>query len=61
MERVYTNMAFDPLSGHYVGSTAIAVPFQAYDEEGEIQIGPEGGFRSWKSQLSYRRKHDTTD
>ena len=42
MERVYTNLAFDPPSGHYVGAAAITVPFQAYDEEGEIQLGPEG-------------------
>lgn len=42
MERVYTNLAFDPPSGHYVGATALSVPFQAYDEEGEIQVGPEG-------------------
>lgn len=42
MERVYTNIAFDPPSGHYVGASAITVPFQAYDEEGEIQLGPEG-------------------
>ncbi|ORX39210.1 cleavage and polyadenylation specific protein [Kockovaella imperatae] len=41
MERNYTNIAFDPLSAHYVASAAIAVPFQAYDEEGEIQVGPE--------------------
>ncbi len=43
MDRVYTNIAFDPPSAHYVGTTAITVPFQAYDEEGEIQLGPEGG------------------
>ncbi|ORY33060.1 cleavage and polyadenylation specific protein [Naematelia encephala] len=42
MPRVYTNLAFDPPSGHYVGATAITVPFQAYDEEGEIQLGPQG-------------------
>ncbi len=42
MDRVYTNIAFDPTSAHYVGATAITVPFQAYDEEGEIQLGPEG-------------------
>jgi len=42
MERTYTNIAFDPPSGHYVGAAAITVPFQAYDEEGEIQLGPEG-------------------
>ena len=42
MERRYTNIAFDPTSAHYVGATAITVPFQAYDEEGEIQLGPEG-------------------
>lgn len=42
MERVYTNVAFDPASGHYVGASAITVPFQVYDEEGEIQLGPEG-------------------
>ena len=42
MDRVYTNIAFDPPSGHYVGAAAITVPFQAYDEEGEPQIGPEG-------------------
>lgn len=42
MDRVYTNIAFDPPSGHYVGAAAITVPFQAYDEEGEIQMGPEG-------------------
>lgn len=42
MERIYTAIAFDPPSAHYVGASAIAVPFQAYDEEGEIQIGPSG-------------------
>lgn len=42
MERTYTHIAFDPPSGHYVGAAAMSVPFQAYDEEGEIQIGPEG-------------------
>nr|XP_018259229.1 protein CFT1 [Kwoniella dejecticola CBS 10117]OBR81387.1 protein CFT1 [Kwoniella dejecticola CBS 10117] len=42
MDRVYTSIAFDPTSAHYVGSASIEVPFQAYDEEGEIQIGPEG-------------------
>jgi cleavage and polyadenylation specificity factor subunit 1 len=42
MQRVYTNLAFDPYSGHYVGAAAITVPFQAYDEEGEIQLSPEG-------------------
>lgn len=42
MDRTYTHVAFDPPSGHYVGATAISVPFQAYDEEGEIQMGPEG-------------------
>jgi cleavage and polyadenylation specificity factor subunit 1 len=44
MERIYTNIAFDPPSGHYVGASAITVPFQAYDEEGEVQLGPEGAF-----------------
>lgn len=44
MDRVYTNIAFDPPSGHYVGAAAITVPFQAYDEEGEPQYGPEGEF-----------------
>ena len=44
MERTYTNIAFDPTSGLYVGASAISVPFQAYDEEGEIQHGPEGEF-----------------
>ncbi|WVR09012.1 protein CFT1 [Kwoniella sp. DSM 27419] len=42
MERVYTSISFDPTSAHYVGAASITVPFQAYDEEGEIQIGPEG-------------------
>ncbi|BEI92713.1 uncharacterized protein CcaverHIS019_0503410 [Cutaneotrichosporon cavernicola] len=42
MERTYTAIAFDPPSGHYVGASNISVPFQAYDEEGEIQEGPEG-------------------
>ncbi|WWC98043.1 protein CFT1 [Kwoniella sp. B9012] len=42
MDRVYTSIAFDPTSAHYVGAASITVPFQAYDEEGEIQIGPEG-------------------
>ncbi|WWC91156.1 uncharacterized protein L201_006097 [Kwoniella dendrophila CBS 6074] len=42
MDRVYTNIAFDPTSAHYVGASSITVPFQAYDEEGEIQLGPEG-------------------
>ncbi|EIW66021.1 hypothetical protein TREMEDRAFT_70300 [Tremella mesenterica DSM 1558] len=42
MQRTYTNVVFDPPSGHYLGATAISVPFQAYDEEGEIQLGPEG-------------------
>ncbi len=42
MDRIYTNIAFDPPSAHYVAATAITVPFQAYDEEGEIQLGPEG-------------------
>ncbi|WVW79420.1 protein CFT1 [Kwoniella bestiolae CBS 10118] len=42
MDRVYTSIAFDPTSAHYVGAASIEVPFQAYDEEGEIQIGPEG-------------------
>ena len=42
MDRVYTNIAFDPPSAHYVGATAITVPFQAYDEEGEIQLGQDG-------------------
>ncbi|KAK4687316.1 cleavage and polyadenylation specificity factor subunit 1, partial [Tremellales sp. Uapishka_1] len=42
MERVYSNVAFDPPSAHYVGATAISVPFQMYDEEGEIILGPEG-------------------
>lgn len=45
MDRVYTNIAFDPPSGHYVGAAAITVPFQAYDEEGEPQYGPEGKSR----------------
>lgn len=42
MPRRYTHLAFDPPSAHYVGASAISVPFQIYDEEGEIQIGPEG-------------------
>ncbi|WWD06819.1 protein CFT1 [Kwoniella europaea PYCC6329] len=42
MDRVYTSIAFDPTSAQYVGAASITVPFQAYDEEGEIQIGPEG-------------------
>lgn len=42
MERTYTAIAFDPPSGHYVGASNISVPFQAYDEEGEIHEGPEG-------------------
>ncbi|WWC73047.1 protein CFT1 [Kwoniella pini CBS 10737] len=42
MDRVYTSIAFDPTSAHYVGAASISVPFQAYDEEGEIQLGPEG-------------------
>ncbi|WRT69124.1 protein CFT1 [Kwoniella shivajii] len=42
MDRVYTSVAFDPTSAHYVGAASITVPFQAYDEEGEIQLGPEG-------------------
>ncbi|WVF65469.1 protein CFT1 [Kwoniella sp. CBS 6097] len=42
MERTYTSISFDPTSAHYVGAASITVPFQAYDEEGEIQIGPEG-------------------
>ncbi|TYJ59069.1 protein CFT1 [Cryptococcus floricola] len=42
MERVYTHITFDPTSAHYVGASSIEVPFQAYDEEGEIQLGPEG-------------------
>ena len=42
MDRVYTNLAFDPPSAHYVGAAALTVPFQAYDEEGEILLGPEG-------------------
>ena len=46
MDRVYTNIAFDPPSAHYVGATAMSVAFQAYDEEGEIQLGPEGALFS---------------
>ncbi|KAL7421114.1 mRNA cleavage and polyadenylation factor subunit [Cryptotrichosporon argae] len=42
MARTYVNVAFDPTSGHYVGATGLSVPFQAYDEEGEIQLGPSG-------------------
>ena len=42
MERNYTNVVFDPMSAHYVGAASITVPFQEYDEEGEIQLGPEG-------------------
>ena len=42
MERVYTNVAFDPASAHYVAASSITVPFQIYDEEGEIQLGPQG-------------------
>ncbi|KAL1407554.1 mRNA cleavage and polyadenylation factor subunit [Vanrija albida] len=42
MERTYSRVTFDPQSGHYVGATALSVPFQAYDEEGEIQLGIEG-------------------
>ncbi|OCF35639.1 protein CFT1 [Kwoniella heveanensis BCC8398] len=42
MERTYTSISFDPTSAHYVGAASITVPFQAYDEEGEIQLGPEG-------------------
>ncbi|OXG80075.1 protein CFT1 [Cryptococcus neoformans var. grubii Br795] len=42
MERAYTNITFDPTSAHYVGAASIEVPFQAYDEEGEIQLGPDG-------------------
>lgn len=42
MERTYTAIAFDPPTGHYVGASNISVPFQAYDEEGEIQEGPVG-------------------
>lgn len=42
MERTYTHVAFDPPSCHYVAAAAMSVPFQAYDEEGEILLGPEG-------------------
>lgn len=42
MERNYSNIAFDPTSAHYVGAATIPTPFQAYDEEGEIQMGPTG-------------------
>jgi cleavage and polyadenylation specificity factor subunit 1 len=42
MKRNYSNIAFDPASAHYVGASTIPTPFQAYDEEGEIQLGPEG-------------------
>ena len=42
MQRVYANLSFDPSSSHYVGATALSVPFQEYDEEGEIQLGPQG-------------------
>lgn len=45
MERAYTNITFDPTSAHYVGAASIEVPFQAYDEEGEIQLGPDGKSR----------------
>lgn len=45
MERTYTNITFDPTSAHYVGAASIEVPFQAYDEEGEIQLGPDGKLR----------------
>ncbi|WVQ81298.1 protein CFT1 [Cryptococcus sp. DSM 104549] len=42
MARTYTQVSFDPTSAHYVGAASIEVPFQAYDEEGEIQLGPKG-------------------
>lgn len=42
MPRTYTSIAFDPPSAHYVGAASISVPFQLYDEEGEIILGPEG-------------------
>ena len=42
MPRRYTHIVFDPPSAHYVGASAITVPFQIYDEEGEILLGPEG-------------------
>jgi cleavage and polyadenylation specificity factor subunit 1 len=42
MPRKYTHIVFDPPSAHYVGASAITVPFQIYDEEGEILLGPEG-------------------
>lgn len=42
MKRTYTAIAFDPPSGHYVGAANLSVPFQAYDEEGEISIDPQG-------------------
>jgi cleavage and polyadenylation specificity factor subunit 1 len=42
MDRIYAAMAFDPPSAHYVGATMLSVPFQLYDEEGEIINGPEG-------------------
>ena len=43
MDRVYTHIAFDPPSGHYVGAACMTTPFQAYNEEGDIQLGHEGG------------------
>jgi hypothetical protein len=42
MPRKYTHIVFDPPSAHYVGASAITVPFQIYDEEGEILLGPQG-------------------
>jgi cleavage and polyadenylation specificity factor subunit 1 len=48
MPRKYTHVAFDPPSAHYVGASAITVPFQIYDEEGEILLGPEGR-STWSS------------
>ncbi|GHJ84497.1 hypothetical protein NliqN6_0899 [Naganishia liquefaciens] len=41
LERTYTHLKYDTRSSHYVGASAISVPYQLYSDECELIPGPD--------------------